>query len=49
MAVFTSLVLSSIGIMVTAFVFGLFHETARETNQERYDHEFERIVTRSNS
>ena len=44
MAVLTSLVVTSVGIMAGAFAWGWRNGTLRETVQERYDREFERIA-----
>jgi hypothetical protein len=47
MAVLTSLVITSLVIMAGAVSWGWRNGTVRETAQERYDREFERIVRRS--
>jgi hypothetical protein len=46
MAVLSSLVATSIGVIVATFAWGWRNGTLAETMQERFDHEFDRIALR---
>lgn len=45
MMVIAALVVSALGIVLGAFGWGWTHGTASESAQERFDREFERIVS----
>lgn len=47
MVVIAILVLAACGVVVEAFMWGLRNGTVSQSDQERYDHRFERITRRT--